>query len=39
MSSDQLADAFRDPAGELVESDDFHAWSQTYNTWLRAAAR
>lgn len=40
VTSDHLADAFRDPAtGELVETDDFHTWSQTYEAWLHLGAR
>ncbi len=39
VPSARLADAFRDPTGNLVETDDFHAWSQTYDAWLRVSAR
>lgn len=39
VPSDRLADAFCDTAGRLVETDDFHAWSQTYDTWLHVGAR
>lgn len=40
VASDRLADAFRDPAtAALVETDDFHAWSQAYDAWLRVDAR
>ncbi|MGH9090319.1 MAG: hypothetical protein ACRDZR_02900 [Acidimicrobiales bacterium] len=39
VGSDRLADAFRDPAtGALVETDDFHCWSQAYDAWLRLHA-
>jgi hypothetical protein len=39
VASERLADAFRDPAtGGLVETDDFHAWSQTYDAWLHVGA-
>ena len=37
--SDRLADVFHDPVtGGLVETDDFHTWSQTYDAWLRVGA-
>ena len=39
VPSDRLADAFRDSTGSLAETDDFHAWSQTYNGWLRVVGR
>ena len=35
VPSDRLLDAFRDPVtGELIETDDFHAWDQAYEFWL-----
>ncbi|MGH9064239.1 MAG: hypothetical protein ACRD0L_09775 [Acidimicrobiales bacterium] len=40
VGSDCLEDAFRDAVtGELVETDDFHTWSQTYDTWPHLGAR
>ena len=39
VPSDRLADAFCDTAGRPVETDDFHAWSQTYDAWLRVGVR
>ena len=39
VPSDRLADAFMDSTGSLADTDDFHAWSQTYNGWLRVVGR
>ncbi len=39
VASDRLADAFADSTGNLAETDDFHAWSQTYDAWLRLNGR
>ncbi|HVX21288.1 MAG TPA: hypothetical protein VHB02_08070 [Acidimicrobiales bacterium] len=37
--SDRLAEAFTDPvSGELVETEDFFAWSQAYAAWRHLRA-
>lgn len=37
LPSSRLAEAFRDEAGELVETDDFSAWDEAYSIWRWAA--
>jgi hypothetical protein len=40
VPSERLADAFRDSVtGELVETADFHEWSQAYDVWRRLDTR
>ena len=39
VPSDRLVDAFRDSTGSLTETDDFHAWNQTYGAWLSVDGR
>ena len=36
VPSNRLAEAFRGADGELVESDDFHAWDELWTMWQQA---